>query len=70
MKVNGNDLSIETLKEKTINSLFETLNIEKKTVVLEINHEIIVKEDYNKVELRDSDIIEIIHFVGGGWKKH
>ena len=34
--------------------------------VIEKNMEIIHREDFDKVNIADEDVIEILHFVGGG----
>jgi len=53
-------------KENTdINDLLESLKLSGKPVVVELNKEIIPKEDYDRV-LSDNDKIEIVTFVGGG----
>ena len=35
-------------------------------IVIEKNMEIIHREDFDKVNIDDGDVIEILHFVGGG----
>ena len=35
-------------------------------LVIEKNMEIIHREDFDKVSIEDGDVIEILHFVGGG----
>ncbi len=35
-------------------------------IVIEKNMEIIHREDFDKVNIADEDVIEILHFVGGG----
>jgi sulfur carrier protein len=50
----------------TIQDLLASYQLEHKIVVVERNKEIIGKEQYHEIELCDRDVIEIVHFVGGG----
>jgi thiamine biosynthesis protein ThiS len=54
------------LPELTVTQLLEELNIRPGRVVIELNHEIISREAYGSVLLKDGDTLEIVHFVGGG----
>jgi len=55
------------IKEKTnIISLLETLSLSEKKVAIEINEEVIPKDNYNKKILLEKDRVEIVHFIGGG----
>ncbi|MEG1255011.1 sulfur carrier protein ThiS [Clostridium sp.] len=64
MKVNGKEFSRDGIS--TISSLLNKLNINEARVVVELNKEIVVKEDYSKINLKEDDTIEVISFVGGG----
>lgn len=66
MIVNGKDIDIELKGNKTISDLLLELKINENRVVVELNREIIVKEDYSNINLKDDDTIEVISFVGGG----
>ncbi|MFN2747149.1 MULTISPECIES: sulfur carrier protein ThiS [Bacillus] len=50
----------------TIYDLLASYQLENRVVVVERNREIIGKDQYRKVELEEHDVIEIVHFVGGG----
>ncbi|WP_420469014.1 sulfur carrier protein ThiS, partial [Bacillus licheniformis] len=39
---------------------------ENRVVVVEKNRQIIGKDQYQSVKLEEHDVIEIVHFVGGG----
>jgi thiamine biosynthesis protein ThiS len=55
------------IKEKTnIISLLETLSLSEKKVAIEINEEVIPKDNYDKKILLAKDRVEIVHFIGGG----
>jgi len=51
---------------KTVSRLLKELGFSDRQVVVELNLLILQKEDWAKTELKDSDRVEIIGFVGGG----
>ncbi len=64
IKLNGKVKSIsENLK---VQSLINDLNIPLKRVAIELNKKILDKKKLNKIKLKKNDIIEIVHFIGGG----
>ena len=55
------------IKEKTnIISLLETLSLSEKKVAVEINEEVVPRDNYVKKILSVKDRVEIVHFIGGG----
>jgi sulfur carrier protein len=42
------------------------LGLPAETIAIEYNREIIKRKDWGSTEVKDGDIIEIVHFVGGG----
>ena len=64
MLLNGKKVALE--KEKTIAQLLSENKVNENRVVVELNKEIIVKEDFSKINLKDDDTVEVISFVGGG----
>ena len=55
------------IKEKTnIISLLETLSLSEKKVAIEINEEVVPRDNYAKKILLAKDRVEIVHFIGGG----
>ena len=59
-------------KLKTINNKSTLFDIIKKNkisltkVAIELNQEIVDKKKIKKINLKNNDIIEIVHFIGGG----
>ena len=49
-----------------IQTLINDLNVPIKKVAIELNQEILDKKKLNKIKLKKNDIIEIVHFIGGG----
>ncbi len=64
LTVNGEERKVE--RGTTVAGLLEELDLEPRTVVVERNREIIPRDDYGEVTLRDDDTLELVHFVGGG----
>ena len=50
----------------TVTALLETLQTGRGMVVVEVNAEIIPCERFDETPLNPGDVIEIVHFVGGG----
>ncbi|MCS6984957.1 MAG: sulfur carrier protein ThiS [Leptospiraceae bacterium] len=66
MVVNGQSLSLQVLPEATLVSLLEYFRLSPQRVAVEINGEILPREEFFKRKLQEEDNIEIIHFAGGG----
>ena len=49
-----------------MSDLINKLKIPIKKVAIELNQEIIDKENIDKINLKNNDKIEIVHFIGGG----
>ena len=64
IRLNGKNKSIT--QGYTLNELIKNLNIPIQKVAIELNKEIINKKNINKIKLKNDDIIEIVHFIGGG----
>ncbi|WP_347862562.1 sulfur carrier protein ThiS [Salimicrobium sp. PL1-032A] len=65
LRING---TWTTLGEEiqTVGELMEHFSLEQKSVVVEQNEEILANGNRDSRVLKDGDIIEIVHFVGGG----
>lgn len=61
--VNGKEMEFENI---TILKLLKNLNLDMDKVVVEVNFEIISRENYQNFMLDKEDKIEIISLVGGG----
>ena len=62
--INGREEAIE--KTLTLQELLKIKNIRSEIVVVEMNKEIIDKDKFKNTLIKDKDILEIIHFIGGG----
>ena len=64
IKING---KINKIDDKTkLSDLVKNLKVPLKNVAIELNREIVDKKNLNKIKLKVSDKIEIVHFIGGG----
>ncbi|MDB3871985.1 sulfur carrier protein ThiS [Candidatus Pelagibacter sp.] len=64
IKLNG---KFTTINENLSLSIFlKELKIPLKKVAIELNQEIIDKNNLKTIKLKNNDKIEIVHFIGGG----
>jgi thiamine biosynthesis protein ThiS len=64
IRVNG---KIKTIIDKlTLHKLINDLKIPITKVAIELNKEIINKKEIKRIKLKNNDVIEIVHFIGGG----
>jgi thiamine biosynthesis protein ThiS len=61
--VNG---SKKTISVQTVEQLLSVYGMESKLVVVEIDGQIIQREEWPTTELMENMKVELVHFVGGG----
>lgn len=49
-----------------VTDLLTHLGLDPRMVVVEVNREIVRRPRLPEVELKDGDMVELVHFVGGG----
>lgn len=52
--------------EQTISQLLEDLGLDPRVLVVEMNRQIIRRTELGEIRLEAGDVIELVHFVGGG----
>jgi thiamine biosynthesis protein ThiS len=52
--------------DRSITELLTDLGLHPRLVVVEHNREILDRALYEHTEVRDGDMLELVHFVGGG----
>lgn len=62
--VNGDDREIPG--GLTVRGLLAHLGLQEGLVVVEWNREIVRRGSYDDVVVSDGDVVELVHFVGGG----
>ena len=65
-KIQLNGKKIVLKNKTTLFSLLKKYKLDKNKVAIELNGEIIPKPNYNKKILNDKDMVEVVHFIGGG----
>ncbi len=65
-KIQLNGDLYEINKGTSLTELLNKLKIEKNKVAIEVNGEIIDKNNYQNLILNKNDKVEIVHFIGGG----
>lgn len=50
----------------SLEELIQLYQLQKKSIVLELNRKVIERERFQATRLREDDTVEIVHFVGGG----
>lgn len=64
VKVNGKEEVLK--KEMTISGLLAQKKLSPDKLIIELNFKIILKEDLDKIILKENDQLEILSFVTGG----
>jgi sulfur carrier protein len=64
IQINGEDKQVA--EGQSVAALLEQLQIRPGRVVVELNRAIIPRETHGSTTLKDGDVLEIVHFVGGG----
>ena len=64
IKINGKIKTI--IDQLTLVKLMIDLKIPLDKVAIELNKEIVNKKKINKIKIKNNDVIEIVHFIGGG----
>jgi thiamine biosynthesis protein ThiS len=62
--VNGEEREVR--RGLTVASFLESIGLHPGLVVVERNREILDRSRYGAVEIGDGDVLELVHFVGGG----
>ena len=63
IQINGKEYQFD---RKKLTSVLEDFEYDRRLIAVEINEEIIPKENYDDTVLKSGDVVEIVSFVGGG----
>ncbi|HUE76327.1 MAG TPA: sulfur carrier protein ThiS [Longimicrobiales bacterium] len=64
VRVNGEERRIG--RGQTVKAYVESLGLHPDMVVVEHNREILNRDKYGDVRIGEGDVLELVHFVGGG----
>jgi len=53
-------------KEVNLKELLKNFSLPQERIAVELNKEVVRKKDWENIMVKDTDKIEIVHFVGGG----
>jgi thiamine biosynthesis protein ThiS len=56
----------QVFSAETLGTLVEQLGMKPDRVAIELNREIVPRDQWPQTSLHDGDRLEIVHFVGGG----
>ena len=62
--INGEERSFD--EGLTLAALIEQLGLKADRVAIELNRNIVRRDDWPQTSLQDGDSLEVVHFVGGG----
>lgn len=66
MKITLNGEIKELESEVSLHRLLELLSLPHQRIAVELNREVVRKQDWPNIVVKDADRIEVVHFVGGG----
>jgi sulfur carrier protein len=66
MKVFINGETKEITGNLNLSELLKKFSLPSERIAVELNREVVRKKDWETIEIKDADKIEIVHFVGGG----
>jgi sulfur carrier protein len=66
MQITVNGDSHQVPEGLTVRGLVEHLGLTDGPVAVERNREVVPRAEHPSTELRSGDVLEIVHFVGGG----
>jgi thiamine biosynthesis protein ThiS len=67
IQLNGQDS--EVAAETSVQELITKLELTPQRVAVELNHQVIRRQEWDSTKLQEDDQVEIVHFVGGGSKR-
>jgi sulfur carrier protein len=53
-------------REMPLPELLDTLGVDRRTVAVALNGDVVPRDRYEEVALRDGDAVEVVRMVGGG----
>ncbi|MFN2499956.1 MAG: sulfur carrier protein ThiS [Pyrinomonadaceae bacterium] len=68
MRIHVNGEPREVNENLSLPQLIESLNLKPEQIAIELNQKVIRRLEWSGTILRHDDRVEIVHFVGGGWK--
>lgn len=70
MKIQLNGQEREFNGSLSLSQLLAQLGMKEDRVAVELNRNIVPREQWPQTQLSEGDHLEIVHFVGGGLRRH
>ena len=64
MSVNGKEREVPS--GLSVQELVESFDLNPLLIVVELNREILERDQFKDIQVSDGDAVELVHFVGGG----
>ena len=64
VQVNGKEREVQS--GLSVHELVESLDLIPLLIVVELNREILSRDQFKDVHVSEGDAVELVHFVGGG----
>ena len=64
VQVNGKEREIQS--GLSVHELVESFDLNPLLIVVELNREILSRDQFKDVQVSEGDAVELVHFVGGG----
>ena len=64
MSVNGKEREVPS--GLSVQELVESFDLNPLLIVVELNREILDRDQFKDIQVSDGDAVELVHFVGGG----
>ena len=64
IQLNGKNIFLK--KDMSLGHLLKSYKLNEKKVAVELNGQIVLRQNYRNKILNNKDKIEIVHFIGGG----
>ena len=66
LNITVNGSPVEISQSMSIDELLRTVEVPKKYLAVELNDEVVIKEEHTNVTVNDGDRVEVVTLVGGG----
>ena len=64
VQVNGKEREVQS--GLSVHELVESFDLNPLLIVVELNREILSRDQFKDVQVSEGDALELVHFVGGG----
>jgi len=64
VQVNGKERKVQS--GLSVHQLVESFDLDPELIVVELNREILSRDQFDDVQISEGDAVELVHFVGGG----